>query len=48
MKECGLTTLRDQEIREDQIELFKILNDYDRNICSQLRKIEGLEDMKSY
>ena len=34
-------------LRGDQIEVLKILNEYkhiDRNICSLLRKREGLED----
>ena len=33
--ECGLTTLETQRLREDQIEVFKIVNGYediDRNI----------------
>ena len=36
-------------LRGDQIEMFKILNGYeniDRNIFSQSRKREGLEDME--
>ncbi len=40
---------RDQEIEKRSVEVFKILNGYeniDRNIFFQLRKIEGLEDMK--
>ena len=51
LKECGLTTLETRRVREDQIEVFKILNGYeniDRNMFSQLRKREGLEDMESY
>ena len=35
LKECGLTTLETRKLREDQIEVFKILNEYeniDRNI----------------
>ena len=49
LKECGLTTLETRRLRGDQIEVFKILNGYeniDRNICSQSRKREGLEDME--
>ena len=49
LKECGLTTLESRRLREDQIEVFKILNGYeniDRNIFSRLRKREGLEDME--
>ena len=48
LKECGLTTLETRRLR-DQIEVFKILNGYeniDRNIFSQSRKREGLEDME--
>ena len=47
LKECGLTTLGTRRLR-DQIEVFKILNEYensDRNIFSWLKKREGLEDM---
>ena len=35
LKECGLITLKTRRLREDQIEVFKILNGYDnidRNI----------------
>ena len=35
LKECGLTTLQIRRLRGDQIEVFKILNEYentDRNI----------------
>ena len=49
LKECGLTTLDTRRLRGDQIEVFKILNGYeniDRNIFSQSRKREGLEDME--
>ena len=49
IKECGLTTLETRRLRGDHIEVFKILNWYnniDRNICSRLRKREGLEDME--
>ena len=49
LKECGLTTLETRRLRGDQIEVFKILNGYeniDRNIFSQSRKREGLEDMQ--
>ena len=48
LKECGLTTLEARRLR-DQIEVFKTLNGYesiDRNIFSQSRKREGLEDME--
>ena len=45
-QECGLTTLETRRLRGDQIEVFKILNGYDRNICSRLRKREVLEDME--
>ena len=49
LKECGLTALETRRLREDQIEVFKILKGYeniDRNIVSRLRKGEGLEDME--
>ena len=49
LKECGLTPLETMRLRGDQIEVFKILNGYeniDRNIFSQSRKREGLEDME--
>ena len=49
LKECGLTTVETRRLRGDQIEVLKILNGYeniDRNICSALRKREGLEDME--
>ena len=49
LKECGLTTLETRRLRGDQIEMLKILNGYkniDRNMCSWLRKGEGLEDME--
>ena len=49
LKECGLTTLETRRLRGDQIEVFKILTGYeniDRNIFSQSRKREGLEDME--
>ena len=49
LKECGLTTLETRRLRGDQIEASKILNGYEnieRNICSRLRKREGLEDME--
>ena len=32
LKECGLTTLETRKLRGDQIEVFKLLNGYDRNI----------------
>ena len=49
LKECGLTILETRRLRGDQTEVSKILNGYeniDRNICSQSRKKEGLEDLK--
>ena len=49
LRECGLTTLETRRLRGDQIEVFTILNGYeniDRNIFSQSRKREGLEDME--
>ena len=49
LKECGLKTLETRRLRGDQTEVFKILNGYeniDRNIFSQSRKSEGLEDME--
>ena len=49
LNECGLTRLETRRLRGDQIEVFKILNGYensDRNIFSQSKKIEGLEDME--
>ena len=48
LKECGLTTLETRRLREDQIEVFKILNGYehiDRNMFSLSIKIAELEDM---
>ena len=48
LDECGLTTLETRRLRGDQIEVFKILNGYekiDRNIFSRSRK-KGLEDME--
>ena len=47
LREC-LATLQ-TSILKDQIEMFKILNGYEnmtRNIFSQLRKIQGLDDVK--
>ena len=41
LKECGLTTLERRRLREDQIEVFKILNGYeniDRNMFFSLKK----------
>ena len=35
LKECGLTTLETRRLREDQIEVFKILNGYE-NIESNI------------
>ena len=32
LKECGITTLETRRLRGDQIEVFKILNGYDRTI----------------
>ena len=49
LKECGLTTHETTRLRENQIEVSKILNGYeniDRNMFSRLRKREGLEDME--
>ena len=49
LKERGLTTLETRRLRGDQIEVFKILNGYeniDKNICSQSRKREELDDME--
>ena len=43
LKECGLTTLETQRLRGDQIEVFKIWNDYeniDSNIFLKLRKVK--------
>ena len=40
---------RNQKIGGDQIEVFKILNGYEKLteiFCSQSRKREGLEDME--
>ena len=40
-KECGLTALETRRLREDQIEVFKILNGYgnvDRNMFFSLKK----------
>ena len=47
LKECGLTTLETRMLRGDQIEVFKILNGYEkihRNMFSHSRKIVELED----
>ena len=44
LRECGLTTLQIRRLTGDQVEVVKILTDYeniDRNMFSQLRKIEG-------
>ena len=41
LKECGLTTLETRILREDQIEMLKILNGYeniDSNIFFELKK----------
>ena len=49
LKECRLTTLETRRLREDQIEVFKILNVYDnidRNTFSRSKKREGIEDME--
>ena len=50
LKECDLTTLETRRFREDQIEVFKILNGYAKycHIYFQLRKREGLKDMELY
>ena len=40
LKECGLTTLQIRRLRGDQIEVFKILNEYentDRNILFMVK-----------
>ena len=47
--EMRLNECETRRLRGDQIEVFKILNGYeniDRNICSRLRKREGLKDME--
>ena len=44
LKECGLTTLETKRLRGDQIEVFKIFNEYDnidRNICLEGRRTRG-------
>ena len=44
LKECGLTTLETRRLREDQIELFTILNGYeniDRNIFVSVKEERG-------
>ena len=48
LKECGLTTLETRQLRGDQIEVFKILNEYENieNFFSHSRKIIELEDMR--
>ena len=48
LKECGLTTLETWRLRQDQIQLFKILKGYGNiyiNSCSRLRKREGLKEI---
>ena len=49
LRECDLTTLETRRLRRDQIEVFKILNEYENiyiNIFYRLRKRERLENMK--
>ena len=50
LKECGLTTLETRRLRGDKIEVFKILNGYEKIIeilyFSHSRKIAELEDMR--
>ena len=49
LKECGLTTIETRRLRGDQIEVFKILNEYeniDRTIFPHSRKIIKLQDMR--
>ena len=44
-----LTTIETRRLREDQKDVYKILNGYEnieRNICSRLKKREGLEDVE--
>ena len=51
LNEYGLTTLETRRLRGDQIEVITFIERYeriDRNICSLLRKREGLEDMELY
>ena len=41
LKECGLTTLETSRLREDLVEVFKVLNEYeniDRNIFFSFKK----------
>ena len=38
LKECGLTTLETRRLRGNQIEVFKILNGYDRNILFSVKE----------
>ena len=50
LKECGLTTLETMRLRGDKIEVFKILNGYEKIIeilCfSHSRKIAEVDDMR--
>ena len=42
LKECGLTTLETRRLREDQVDVFKILNVYkniDINVVFSLKKV---------
>ena len=49
LKECGLTTLETRRLRENQIEVFRILNGYEniyKYFFSDLRKIVGMGVMR--
>ena len=51
LKECGLMTLETRRLRQDQVDVFKILNVYkniDVNVFSLSRKLIELDDMRKH